>query len=101
MNNKAGLGCFIIFSMIPAGFSEPSPDSVGGADTAESQALKSNETDAPIAEGRHITYTKDRVPCADHRPLRKPLSGDLHVHTALSFDAVAGRINTLPKGAYD
>ena len=30
-----------------------------------------------------------------------PLFGDLHVHTALSFDAVAGRINIMPEDAYE
>ncbi len=48
-----------------------------------------------------IKYTEDRTPCADYTPLRRPLFGDLHVHTGLSFDAVAGRINTMPADAYD
>ncbi|MGI9228278.1 MAG: DUF3604 domain-containing protein [Gammaproteobacteria bacterium] len=51
--------------------------------------------------GRLLSYTEERRECTDYNPLRKPLFGDLHVHTALSFDAVAGRINTMPEDAYD
>ena len=46
--------------------------------------------------GRDLVYTEKREPCRDYRPERMALFGDLHVHTALSFDAVAGRINTRP-----
>ncbi len=30
---------------------------------------------------------KEREPCADHTPLRRPFFGDTHVHTTFSFDA--------------
>ncbi len=53
------------------------------------------------ANSHPVNYTEDREACADYAPLRKPLFGDLHVHTALSFDAVAGRINTMPEDAYN
>ena len=49
---------------------------------------------------RDLVYTEVRAPCRDYRPQRRALFGDLHVHTALSFDAVAGRINTRPADAY-
>lgn len=45
-------------------------------------------------------YSEDREACADFSPERKPLYGELHIHTALSFDAAAGRIKTLPADAY-
>jgi len=48
-----------------------------------------------------VNYTEDRARCADYSPNRTALFGDLHVHTSLSFDAVAGRINTMPKDALD
>ena len=32
--------------------------------------------------------TEQREPCAHHDPLRQPFFGDLHVHTAFSFDAL-------------
>ena len=49
---------------------------------------------------RDLVYTEERAPCRDYRPERRALFGELHVHTALSFDAVAGRINTRPADAY-
>ena len=30
--------------------------------------------------------SEERAPCAHHDPLRQPFFGDLHVHTAFSFD---------------
>jgi Protein of unknown function (DUF3604) len=45
-------------------------------------------------------YTEVRRPCTDYSPERRALFGDLHVHTALSFDAVAGRIDTRPADAH-
>ena len=45
-------------------------------------------------------YSENREACADYSPERKPLFGELHVHTSLSFDAAAGRTGTLPADAY-
>ena len=45
-------------------------------------------------------YSEQREPCVDFTPERKPLFGELHVHTSLSFDAAAARIKTLPADAY-
>jgi hypothetical protein len=41
-----------------------------------------------------------REPCADHDPLRNLYFGDLHVHTALSFDSWVFDVRPLPDGAY-
>lgn len=38
--------------------------------------------------------------CASYTPLRRPLFGDLHVHTALSFDANSLGVRNLPADAY-
>lgn len=51
-------------------------------------------------------YSEERAPCADHNPLKKAYFGDLHVHTAFSFDAStydvrtdAGRGVSIPRAA--
>ncbi|MGI9589799.1 MAG: DUF3604 domain-containing protein [Myxococcota bacterium] len=38
--------------------------------------------------------------CPDYNPLRNPYVGDLHVHTAFSFDAVLLGVQTEPSEAY-
>lgn len=45
-------------------------------------------------------YEESRAACADHNPLRNLYFGDLHVHTALSFDAQAFDVRTTPAEAY-
>ena len=60
---------------------------------------------SPAPEQNAVTvvereYSEEREACADYSPEKKPLFGELHVHTALSFDAAAGRIRTMPADAY-
>lgn len=45
-------------------------------------------------------YSEQRAPCADHDPNRKALFGDLHVHTAFSFDAWTYDVRSSPADAY-
>ncbi|GMV39569.1 MAG: hypothetical protein AMXMBFR64_12850 [Myxococcales bacterium] len=47
-----------------------------------------------------VTLTEDREPCADRNPLRNAYFGDLHVHTAYSFDASRYDVRTTPAQAY-
>ena len=42
-----------------------------------------------------------REPCTEHNPLRNAYFGDLHIHTALSFDAWIWDLRTTPQDAYD
>jgi hypothetical protein len=54
-----------------------------------------------VACGGDGTDVADGTPaCTDHNPLRNVYFGDLHVHTALSFDAYAFDIRNTPDDAY-
>jgi hypothetical protein len=55
--------------------------------------LACNEPSAPV-------YDDPREPCADRNPRRSLYWGDLHVHTAYSFDAWIASVRTDPAGAY-
>ncbi len=46
------------------------------------------------------TFTDEREPCSDHNPLRNLYFGDLHVHTAYSFDAYINEVRVEPAQAY-
>ena len=45
-------------------------------------------------------YAEEHEPCAQRSRLRQLFFGDLHVHTALSFDAYAFDVRTTPTQAY-
>lgn len=47
-----------------------------------------------------LRYTEERAPCLDYQPLRKPLFGDVHVHTSYSFDAAANTTGATPEDAH-
>lgn len=44
--------------------------------------------------------TENREPCADHSETRKPMFGDLHVHTSFSFDSYVSSQRNEPSAAY-
>ena len=53
-----------------------------------------------LAQDRPYELTEEREPCDDYQPLRKPLFGDTHVHTAYSFDAATQNTRNTPFDAY-
>jgi len=48
-----------------------------------------------------IVLPDDREACSERNDLKNPYFGDLHVHTALSFDAVTFDVRVRPTDAYD
>jgi hypothetical protein len=55
---------------------------------------------AIAAPGRPYEITEERADCARYEPLRQPLFGDSHVHTAYSFDASTQDTRNTPRDAY-
>lgn len=44
--------------------------------------------------------TEEREPCAQYTPTKRPMFGDLHVHTSLSFDSYVSSQRNDPSAAY-
>jgi len=49
---------------------------------------------------RPYPVTETRQPCTDFEPMRRPMFGDFHVHTAWSFDANSQDTRNTPADAY-
>jgi hypothetical protein len=52
------------------------------------------------AQSPPFKKTEQRTPCRDYDPLRKPLFGETHSHTAYSFDAISIGTVDRPRDAY-
>ena len=66
---------------------------VVGAGSAPAQPIGSSE-DPPFAR------TEEREPCRDYDPLKRPMFGDLHVHSSYSFDSYISSQRNDPADAY-
>ena len=63
-------------------------------DTAGGHSAQAPDSEPPFER------TEDREACADYDPLRRPMFGDLHVHTSYSFDSYISSQRNDPTDAY-
>lgn len=72
---------------------------LAGAMTLAAACQDSSGT-ADLSEGMPFERTEQREPCDNYDPLRQPLFGDLHVHTAFSYDATVFGVRGTPGDSY-
>ncbi|MGI9324470.1 MAG: DUF3604 domain-containing protein [Pseudomonadales bacterium] len=71
-------------------------------DPSTAAAVGADKSLAPAAtvSAQRPAYSEQRESCTDYVETRKPLFGDVHVHTSFSFDAAANSIGTTPEDAH-
>jgi len=93
----------VMLGLVGFGCGDDSAPADAGIDAADAAADAATDaaTDATVDANPVITGLPDeRVACSDRDPLRRPFFGDLHVHTAFSFDAAAYDVRNRPADAY-
>ena len=68
--------------------------------TSISHALEKNGEVSDFETRRPFSVTEEREPCEQYNPTRSPHFGDMHVHTAWSFDASSQDTRNTPHAAY-
>ncbi len=63
-------------------------------------ACNNGGSSSSTSGGLPFQRTETREPCSDYSAEKRPLFGDLHVHTGLSFDAYIWDNRNLPDDAY-
>ncbi len=63
-------------------------------------AIPAVDAAANVEQARLVSYSEEREACDNYTANRQALFGDVHVHTALSFDAAANSTGTYPEDAY-
>ena len=67
----------------------------------KSYSLAQNEIPNSPKTGTPYDVSEEREPCNQHNPMRSPHFGDMHVHTAWSFDASSQDTRNTPLDAYE
>lgn len=55
---------------------------------------------SPLVSAAGFERTEEREPCDHYTPTKRPMFGDLHVHTSLSFDSYVSSQRNDPSAAY-